>query len=264
MEILQNNIDKNILLNSETDFRTDLGWEESFQEFEQDTLKSIINPSVNFETVRYIHKSCIGIQNIEQSDIWFYFYFFNNQNPPTHIGGLNYEYIGLTTGNNSKILRQDNESFFRLEFYKVPDGQTPNSSNRKLVFTKHLPIALGEKIKYSPTNEYIYVPVFMGSNFRNKENMYLFWFQDNTVLDGTLLSGNTFYMTAKFFNTIDGKMISFTNYDKMYSGVTNEDTDVYYKMVIDRTDYSYMIYSGATEVRIGCSTNPIRFYDASG
>ena len=79
-------------------------------------------------------------------------------------------------------------------------------------------------------------------------------------MDGTLMSGDTFYITAKFFNTIDGKTVSFTNYDKVYSGVTSEETDVYYKMVIDRTDYSYMIYSGLTEVRVGCSTDPIRFY----
>ena len=261
MEILRNDLNRNIVLNSETNFRTDLGWEESFQEFEKDTLESIINPAVNFETVRYAHKSCTGgTGNIEQMDIWFYFYFYNNQNPPTHIGGLNYEYIGLTPEKNAKVLRQDNDSFFRLEFYKVPEGQNPNSTNRKLVFTKHLPIPLGEKVLYSPNNNYIYVPVFMGSNFRNKENMYLFWFQDNTVMDGTLMSGNTFYMTVKFFNTIDGQTSSFTNYDKIYSGVTTEETDVYYKMVIDRTDYTYMIYSGVTEVRVGCSTNPIRFY----
>jgi len=260
IKILNNDLNQNIILNNETDFKTDLGWEESFQEFEQDTLKSIINPSVNFETVRYIHKSCVGPQNIDQSDIWFYFYFYNNETPPTHIGGLNYQYIGLTPEKNSKVLRQDNESFFRLEFYKVPEGQNPNSSNRKLAFTKHLPIALGEKVKYTITNEYIYVPVFMGSNFRNKENMYLFWFQDNTVLDGTLISGNTFYMTARFFNTIDGKIISFTNTDKGYTDAINEETDVYYKVIIDRSDYSYAIYSGDPESRIGCSTDPIRFY----
>lgn len=260
MEILQSNIDKTILLNKQTDFKTDLGWEESFQEFEKDTLKSIINPSVNFETVRYIHKSCIGPQNIEQSDIWFYFYFFNNENPQTHAGGLNYEYVGLTNEVNSKVLRENNESFFRLEFYKVPEGQNPNSANRKLVFTKHLPIALGERVKYSPTNEYIFVPVFMGSNFRNKENMYLFWFQDNTVVDGTLISGNTFYMTARYFNTIDGSTTSFTTNDKSSSDIVNEETDVYYRMEIERTGYTYTISSGATE--FGCSTNPIRFYEA--
>lgn len=262
MKILRNDSNQNIVLNSETNFRTDLGWEESFQEFEKDTLKSIINSAVNFETVRYAHKLCTGgTGNIEQMDIWFYFYFYNNDNPPTHIGGLNYEYVGLTVERNSKVLRQDNDSFFRLEFYKVPEGQNPNSSNRKLVFTKHLPIPLGEKVKYTPNNEYIFVPIFMGSNFRNKENAYIFWFQDNTVLDGTLMSGNTFYVTAKFFNTIDGKTINFTNSDKAYIDVINEETDVYYRMDIERTGYTYTIYSGMTEV--GCSTNPIRFYAGS-
>ena len=262
MKILRNDSNRNIVYNSETNFRTDLGWEESFQEFEKDTLESIINPAVNFETVRYAHKSCTGgTGNIEQMDIWFYFYFYNNESPPTHVGGLNYELIGLTPERNAKVLRQDNDSFFRLEFYKVPEGENPNSSNRKLVFTKHLPIPLGERVLYSPNNERIYVPVFMGSNFRNKENMYLFWFQDNTVMDGTLMSGNTFYMTAKFFNTIDGKTISFTNNDKPYTDPVNEEVDVYYRMDIERVGYTYTLYSGSTEV--GCSDNPIRFYAAS-
>ena len=263
MKILQSNINKGIILNNETDFKTDLGWEESFQEFEQDTLKSIINPAVNFETVRYIHNSCTGgTGNIDQSDIWFYFYFYNNDNPKTHAGGLNYEYVGLTPELNSKVLRENNESFFRLEFYKIPDGELPNSSNRKLVFTKHLPVALGERVLYTPTHERIFVPVFTGNNYRNKENMYLFWFQDTTVLAGTLFSGDTFYMTARFFNTVDGKILTFTNNDKPYGASINEETDVYYKMVIDRSDYSYTMYSGDT--RIGCSTNPIRFYAGGG
>lgn len=43
MNIVSNSSDKNLLLNKETHFRMDLGWEESFQEFERDTLKSIID-----------------------------------------------------------------------------------------------------------------------------------------------------------------------------------------------------------------------------
>ena len=75
MKILQNTNNKTILLNSETSFRTDLGWEDNIQEFEKDTLKSIINPAENFETVRYIHTGYTSVNGIYQHDIWFYFYF---------------------------------------------------------------------------------------------------------------------------------------------------------------------------------------------
>jgi hypothetical protein len=263
MKILQNINNKTIFLNSETNFRTDLGWEDNINEFEQDTLKSIINPAENFETIRYIHKPYLGISGITQTDIWFHFYFYNNENPQTHEGGLNYEYIGLTAQENAKILREDNISFFRLEFYKVPENETPNSSNRKLVFTKHLPIPLGEKVSYIPINDYIYVPIFSGSNYKNKENMFLYWFQDDSVLYGTLISGNTFYMTAKFYNTIDGSVINFLNKPKTPTDTINEEEDIYNKMVIDKTDYSYIIYSGITgSNRIGnaAAGAPIKFY----
>jgi len=245
MKILRSNTDKTILLNSETNFGTDLGWEENFQEFEHETLKSIINPVENFETVRYIHSGYTGTKDIYQHDIWFEFYFANWSGGTD--GGLNYELIGLSPENNAKLLRSENTSFFRLEFYKAPEGENPNSNNRKLVFTKHLPIPLGEKVYYTPIRDNIFVPVFVGSNYRNKENMYLYWFQDNTVLNGTLLSGNTFYMAVKFYNTIDGTSIPFLNKPKNISDVIDEEEDMYRKVVIDRSDYSYVVYTGITE-----------------
>jgi hypothetical protein len=82
----------------------------------------------------------------------------------------------------------------------------------------------------------------MGSNYRNKENMYLFWFQDDTVLSDSTLSGNTFFMTAKFLNSNDGSVYDFTT-----TGLTNtqqvfESRDLYYKVVIDKTNYTYKVY----------------------
>ena len=56
MEIIRKNEDLNLLLNTETDFQTNLGWEESLAEFETEVLSDIINPVENYETVRYIHK----------------------------------------------------------------------------------------------------------------------------------------------------------------------------------------------------------------
>lgn len=263
MEILQNTSNNNFLLNIETDFRLDLAWEDAMQEFEKETLKSIINPAQNFETVRYVHSGYTSTNSIIQNDIWFYFYFYDNNDPPVH--RLNYEYVGLTPEENAKLLRQSYSSFFRLEFYKVPEGELPNSGNRKLVFTKHLPIPLGEKVYYTPIKDYVYVPVFTGSNFRNKENMYLYWFQDNTVLDSTVFSGDTFYMTVRYFNAVDGTTLSFLNNSKGITDDIDEENDTYNKVVINRTDYSYMVYSGNTDYRIGCNTadTPIKFYSNS-
>lgn len=261
MEISVNNIDKTILLNKETNFGTDLGWEENFQEFEHETLKSIINPAENFETVRYIHSGYTGDNGIYQNDIWYYFYFFNSDEPPTYVGGLNYEYVGLSSEQNSIITRSDNTSFFSLEFYKIPSGETISSNNRKLVFTKHLPIALGEKVFYQPIGKNIYVPIFTGTNYRNKENMFLFWFQDDTVLKGSVYNNDVFYVTAKYYNAIDGTILSFLNSPKSYIDQINESTDIYHRVVINKNDYSYVVYSGNTsDEKIGLSNQPISFY----
>ena len=135
MKILQNNNDRTILINSETNFGTDLGWEENFQEFEHETLKSIINPTENFETVRYIHSGYTSELGIEQHDIWHEFYFLNFTGGTD--GGLNYDLIGLAPEDNSKILRTENN--WELYSAILPDGSIDggiNTPNYTLIASK--------------------------------------------------------------------------------------------------------------------------------
>ena len=202
MKILTNTNDLNIVLNTEQDFKTDLGWQENLTQFEDEILKDIINPAQNYETVRYIHKPYTSSLNVEQTDIWYQFYFLSGDTisgvtTPTYV--QEYEAIGITTTENEFMLRQSTESFFRLEFYKTPSvisGNTltcepPTRQNRRLVFSKNLSLPLGEKYFYrgNTFGYYIHLPVFMGSNYKNKENMYLFWFDDETSLEETDLLG---------------------------------------------------------------------------
>jgi hypothetical protein len=193
MEIIRKNEDLNLLLNTETDFQTNLGWEESLEEFETEVLSDIINPVENYETVRYIHEPYSGC-GINQTDLWFYFYFLSGG---TYV--QDYSPQDITPRENERMLKQATESFFRLEFYKTPgtvSGTTltcepPTRQNRKLIFAKNLSLPLGEKYFYNTLNGYIHVPVFRGSNYSNKENMYLFWFADESVLTETNISGTT-------------------------------------------------------------------------
>jgi hypothetical protein len=199
MEILKNNNNLNIVVNGEQDFRTDLGWQENLIQFENEVLDDIINPAINYETVRYIHKpynSTISGKTLSQTDIWFKFYFISGS---TYV--LDYNPVGITTVENELMLKQSTESFFRLEFYKTPgfiSGNTlisepPTRQNRRLINSKNLSLPLGEKFFYtgSTFGFYIHVPIFTGSNYRNKENMYLFWFDNESVLKDTNLSGTT-------------------------------------------------------------------------
>jgi hypothetical protein len=199
MKILTNTNDLNIVLNTEQDFKTDLGWQENLAQFEDEVLKDIINPAQNYETVRYIHKpyTVTGStypSGFTQCDIWYQFYFLSGS---TYV--QEYEAIGITTTENEFMLRQSTESFFRLEFYKTPgviSGNTltcepPTRQNRRLVFSKNLSLPLGEKYFYKGDTfgYYIHLPVFVGSNYKNKENMYLFWFDDEIALEETDLLG---------------------------------------------------------------------------
>lgn len=290
MKIVRKTTDQNIILNKEDFFKNDLGWEENMENLERETLEKIINPIQNYETVRFSHEP-YNNGTLNQSDIWFKFYFLDNKTPtfdcvlsgfanfyttpeptptptPTHHieeNGLiyvnDYEPTGLTAKENALMLKQTTDSFFRLEFYKTPNNESPERTNRRLVFSKNLSLPLGEKFYYTILNDYIFKPFFIGSNFRNKENMYLYWFQDDTALNEETLTGNTFYMTAKFFNTENGEIIDFVTSDLI--GEVNESSDMYYKVTIDRENHTYQIFrfNGINGERIGKSGDPIIFYE---
>jgi hypothetical protein len=264
MEILKNSNNLNIVVNSEQNFRTDLGWQDNLADFEDEVLKDIINPSKNYETVRYIHKPYIVTgntypPNFTQTDIWFQFYFATSGDTPNYV--LDYNPVGISTQENQLMTKQSTESFFRLEFFKTPQklwndyttfnfndyvnynnkkykcvsvsGSTnntppisgttlwwtfisenelacepPTRQNRRLINSKNLALPLGEKYFHTGSNYgyNIFVPVFTGSNYRNKENMYLFWFDNESVLTDTNLSGTTtldkYSFTATTLQTI--------------------------------------------------------------
>ena len=120
-------------------------------------------------------------------------------------------------------MKQSSESFFRLEFFKTPgilnnSGHTigyepPTRQNRRLINSKNLSLPLGEKYFHTGSNYgyNIYVPVFTGSNYRNKENMYLFWFDNESVLTDTNLSGTTTLDQYVFGTGTTIQTILFTN-----------------------------------------------------
>jgi hypothetical protein len=266
MKIVKPNNNINLILNSETDYQTNLGWSESFVEFETDALRQVTNNAENYETVRYIHKPYSGItsnQNLLQTDIWFYFYFISGN---TYV--QNYEATELTNEENAKMLAQATRSFFRLEFYKTIDNEPPSRINRKLVFAKNLVLTSGERFYYTKDqfNDYIYLPVFTGNNYRNKENMYIFWFQDNTPYETTPYSGNTFWVTAKYLNAKNGDILDFTNNCFSQSHEIVEINDLYYQMDVDMVNYTFQIYEydGVKGDRVGTKNNPIKFYEKGG
>lgn len=263
LRITENN---NIVFPNTQPFQNNLGWSENFTEYENDMLKVVINNQENYETVRYIHEPYSGITtdvSLLQTDTWFYFYFINDD---TYVN--NYEATGLLDSENASLAPQAIKSFFRLEFYKTPNNELPDRTNRKLVFAKNLVFTSGEKFFTTKNNfnDFVFIPIFNGNNYRNKENMYIYWFQDATPYDGTIYTGNTFWITAKYFNAKNGDILDFTN--KCLSPTTeiSESEDIYYKMEIDMVNYSYKMYeyNGTKGDRAGTRNNPIIFYERGG
>jgi hypothetical protein len=270
MEILGNTYDKNIILDFQTDFNSEIDREECLKQFENETIEIITNPGENFETIRFMHEPYSGITTgitDLQCDIWYYFYFYNDLSPQTHDGGLDYSLIGITPNENAKMLKQATKGFFRLEFYKIPDGEEPSRSNRRLVFAKTLTVPLGERIFYTPLNEYIFVPIFVGNNYKNKENMYFFWFEDESALTEAILTGTTFYMAVRFFNSIDGSIVNFANKSLSPTETIEESSDLYYQVEIDRENKTYQVFyyeDGMQGLRKGLENDPIKFYEIFG
>jgi hypothetical protein len=280
MKIIKNSNDINLVLNVETDFLTNLGSEENLQQFEGEVLDEILNPIENYEIIRFIHEPyLVGTgTTLNQCDIWFYFYFLNN-------GSYVQDYApqGISSKENELMLKQSTESFFRLEFYKTPGTVTnnvltcepPTRVNRKLIFSRNLTLPLGEKMFFNTLNGYVHLPVFNGNNYRNKENMYLFWFEEENVFDETNLSGtttgNTFFMTAKFYNAKNGSIVDFTNSGYTQNHEVEEEKDMYYQVDINRTNHTYKIHNyigGSKGDRVGTvsgtTINAVKFYEKGG
>ena len=278
MEILKGNGNINLLLNTETDFLQNLGSEENLQQFEGEVLRDIINPIENYEVVRYIHEPYEFQSGLTQCDIWFYFYFLTTGF--TYV--QDYSPVGISYQENELLLKQTTKSFFRLEFYKTPTIVTNNTMtceaptrlNRKLVFSRDLSLPIGEKLYYNQLRGNIHVPVFTGNNYRNKENMYLFWFEDESVLEGTNFSGtttgNTFFMTAKFYDAKNGSILDFANDSFNISHSYNESNDFYYQVDINKINHTYVVskFNGTKGTRIGnvsgSTINAIKFYEKGG
>jgi hypothetical protein len=70
-------------------------------------------------------------------------------------------------------------------------------------------------------------------------------------------------MTAKFYNAKDGTVIDFVNQTLSPSTPIVEENHIYYKVTIQRSDFSYRVftYQGTTGGRIGITGSPIRFYE---
>lgn len=252
MQILTNNQDHDLKLNINQQFAPNLGWEDSFKEYQNTILYDIINPIESFESTKYLHQPYVS-GPVNSDNIWYFFYFKDSND--TYNNGLDYSLFGISPQDNSRLVKGTTGSFFRLEFYS-----TPNLGDQKLLFTKNINITSGQKVFDLNINDFIYVPVFKSNSIYNNEVSNIYWFNNEDVY-----SGLTFYMTARFFNSYDGSItqllnknlttqntisnnvrvgtynspINFYENDSSYN-VTVEN-DFFYKVILNRTNMTYTI-----------------------
>jgi hypothetical protein len=250
MKLLQNNKSNNFVLNINNNNNFNANKNNNIELYEKETLPEVINIPINYEMVRYFHEK---YNDIPINDIIYYFYFYNDASTHAY-GGLDYTMAGITERQNTKMLKENSSSFFKLDFYYTNDNNYPNYINKKFLFSKILTIPLGEKVFSNKINDYISVPIFCGSSIYNTENMFLYWFYDNP-----LISTDIVFFTASFFNGNDGSITKFINKPKAYNDFVVENEDYYFKMILDLSNKTYIVLNNENE-RLGTLDNPIRFY----
>jgi hypothetical protein len=77
-------------------------------------------------------------------------------------------------------------------------------------------------------------PNFYLDHVGNKEGYYIYWYQDEK-----LINLNTFYMTAKFFDASTGRYIRFTTNPLTQTKIPND--DLYYRVILDYPNKLYKI-----------------------
>lgn len=242
---------KNVVLENKE--KNDLGWEMGLNEFIEHKMKDIINPIENYETIKYIHglyDLTIGGHPLKQRDIFYHFHFIDPDGGYTQ----DYNVIGLTYMENSMLLRETKKSFFKLEFYKTKNNESPTKYNRILVSSKMISIPLGEKTFFDPINDTIHSPVFRGGSVKNTEIMNFYWFEDESNIISDEYTGDTFWMYGKFYNSDNGDILGFSTIENE----TPTEDDLYYQLKL-YTNGTYEITNNGE--RIGTKDNPIKFFE---
>lgn len=251
--IVKKDISNSLIMFNEHGFNPGLGREDALKQIDKESLKQIINPITDFETVRFTHQKYAhgsGQRQYQKEDIYLCFYFFDES---INNWVNDYSPTGLDKHENARITKEISKSFFKLDFY-----DTPYAESQKLLFSKIFPIPFGNRVFSEQLNDSIFIPSFTGNRIKNTENFHLFWFLDNDQF-----TGDTFYVTAKFYNAENGRVIPFLNKEKEgISSNFNPNIDRYYQLRLDRENFTYAFYSydGVQGDRIGTSPENCVFF----
>ena len=274
-----NSPEQKIILPLSMDF-DDAGREDLIKTYEDDVLHKVIGKAKDYEVTRYRHADNMNaaLGNPDPSPpIYYKFYFYDPTLalPPTTPASYttSYEQLGFTRMEMYQNTKTFKKSFFKLDFY-----DSPNRSDQTLYMSLILNATMSDKQLMNAvdfnndgtpdapvinpntgavvieTRRDVNVPSYVLTSIN--EGYFIHWLKDRKLLDIPL-----FYMSAKFYNGKNGKIIKFTNTNPApLIPTTNPGSSFYYEVPINSTNYIYEVHLGGTRVGLTPSS-PIEFYE---
>jgi hypothetical protein len=231
---------------------------DSLIDYEQATIKSVINQEKDFEVGRFVHSENL---NSLTTDINYEFYFApSGATTANTIWSPSYVVQGFTPYEVYYYSNSFKESFFKLDLYDSLN--VPEQTN---YITLILPVQQGATtpavVGYQSQN--IKKPVMKLDYVGDKEGFFIYWLKNTGFLNI-----RTFYMTAKFFDAKTGIFVKMMNRPQStLTGINKfsfpQENYFYYKVILDYSDYTYKIYdiNSGYDVLVGDNLNPIKWYE---
>jgi len=235
------------------------GLDDAIDQYEIESVKKVIGTGYDFEVNRFPHTKHEGS---ERTDINYEFYFYSGGSVLNETSWQNsYLGEGFTTQDVYYYNQNFTNSFFKLDFYDTVDEK-----RQKNYFTIIIPTQQGDfmPIDMARTPVLIRKPKFKLDYVGDKEGFFVYWLKSLKFIPL-----NTFYMTAKFFNSKTGQFTKLMNAPQSSLATGSYGGNVYafdntqyfyYRVVLNYVDISYSVYDLKNGLRVG-TTTPIKWYE---
>jgi hypothetical protein len=247
----------NIPINMDWDF---MGRDDSIDEYEVKAIKEVTGVAADFEVARFSHNV---FPNLDTA-INYEFNFYDDTSPITAntVGNWSSSYLneGFSVQEVYYFSKPFTKSFFKLDFY-----DTQEESTQQIYLSIILPIQQGltQTVLLNPTLPPVEMKkptMILDSIGSDKEGFYIYWLRNRDFIDIS-----KFYMTAKFFNARLGVFKQMTNIRQDLITPNkfqfNNADYFYYKVELDYSNKTYEVFSTSTQLRVGDSTSPIKWYE---
>jgi len=265
IQVLFNNRQKEIVIPLESSWEI-YGQQDGIEQYEANVIEEILNQDQDFEVSRFEHKS-YNTTTKEATAIHYEFWLYNpsliNSNPiiPSLSGTWENSYTSKFSNNEIYFQRAKfKKSFWKLDFY-----DSPSSIRQQNYITIILPTHQGlTELKQISLfqNVLLKKPKYVLDYIGDKEGFFIYWLKKRNYLNI-----DTFYMSAKFFNSNNGQFVRMLNRSQtQLTNISNpftfnQDEYFYYQVKLDYLTQKYQVFSFPGIVRVGTETQPIKWYE---